>query len=242
MTKPNVCTMTRSLGMTWNKARFMCLGGSILFAAFAYAPGALAQSKPTQEQTQEPPFYINLDASGVLFNASGKINIGGQRLPGGSIDAEDNPDLTINLGYFVTPQLSVDLLIGLPPHAALSGSGTASGLGTAAYTSYGPAVLSLLYHFDGLGNFHPYMGPGVNYTLFMHTKGINLQNVKIADHIGAAFTVGFNDNISERWAFNVAVTKILLSTQVKASLGSSPVEVKATANPTVVQAGITYRF
>lgn len=221
------------------KLRISTASMAIGLAALTGISTAYAQQASEISVTSR--FYVNLDAAGVLFNESGKINVAGNRIPG-SIGIEDNPAVTVNLGYFVTPHLAIDLLAGFPPHAAVVGTGKAAPLGTAAYTNYGPAVLSLLYHFDGLGHFHPYIGPGINYTLFMHTHGVNLQNVKIANHLGAAFTVGFNYDVRRRWAFNFAVTKILLSTQVRASDGPYPVEVKAVANPTVVQAGVTYRF
>jgi outer membrane protein len=72
-----------------------------------------------------------------------------------------------------------------------------------------------------------------------------LYNVKIPNAFGAAFKLGFDYDISPEWTANFYVMHILLGTRVSASVdpsGSIPAIAKATINPTIIGAGIGYRF
>ena len=77
-------------------------------------------------------------------------------------------------------------------------------------------MLSLNWHFNPNGVFRPYIGAGVNYTMFSgeETRGaLAGNNLKLDDWIGAAGQVGVD--IGQRnWFFNANVRYIDLSTDV----------------------------
>jgi len=211
------------------------LAGSALPCLAQSAPAADAQSK----------WVVHIDAAGVFKKDSAEIFVGGQRVPGASISSPADGTVTLDVGYFVTPNIAVDLYAGLPPRCVISGAGTIRPFGTLATTNYGPAVLSAEYHFNNFGAFHPYAGVGVNYTLFLNVHHEALYNVKIPDAFGAAFKLGFDYDFGPSWSAHFYVMHILLGTRVSASVdpaGTIPAVAKATINPTIVGAGIGYRF
>ena len=104
-----------------------------------------------------------------------------------------------------------------------------------------PPTLSLNWHFNPNGMFRPYIGAGINWTLFSGeetTGALDGSSLKLDDSIGAAGQVGVD--IGQRnWFFNANVRYIDLSTDVEldgADLGS------ADLNPWVYGMHIGYRF
>ncbi len=211
------------------------LAGSALQASAQTAPAGYTSGK----------WIVHLDAAGVFKNDSAEVFVGGQRVPGATISSPNDATVTFDIGYFVTPNIAIDLYAGLPPRAVIKGAGSISSFGTLATTNYGPAVLSAEYHFNNFGAFHPYAGIGLNYTLFLNVHHEALYNVKVPDAFGAAFKLGFDYDIAPNWTANFYVMHILLGTRVSASVdpaGTIPAVAKTTINPTVIGAGIGYRF
>ena len=66
----------------------------------------------------------------------------------------------LGIGYFVTPDVSLLALLGVPPTTTLTGQGTLSGL-TLGKVTYGPSMLTANYHFRQFGAFQPFLGAGV---------------------------------------------------------------------------------
>jgi outer membrane protein len=223
-------------------SKFFCMAG---LAAGVLAGSTLPSLAQTASDDMTGKFLVHVDALGVFKNDSAKISVGGQRVPGATISSPNDVTLSFDAAYFVTPNIAIDLYAGLPPRAVIRGAGTISGYGTLATTNYGPAVLSAEYHFNNLGAFHPYLGVGLNYTLFLNVHHEALYNVKIPDAFGAAFRLGFDYDIGPSWTANFYVMHILLGTRVSASAdpaGAIPAVAKATINPTIIGAGIGYRF
>jgi outer membrane protein len=202
---------------------------------------------PCHAQTDNAPgtLLVHIDAAGVVKDASAKVYIAGGRVPGGSIGSPADETITFDAAYFLTPNFAIDLYAGLPPRAVVRGAGTLSGAGTLATTNYGPAVLSGEYHVTGLGAFHPYAAAGVNYTLFLNIHHEALYDVKIPNAFGAAFKIGADYDLSPAWSAHFYVMHIFLGTRVSASAvpgGAVPAVAKATIDPTIIGAGVGYRF
>jgi outer membrane protein len=218
-----------------------------LFAAGLVACAFAATGAPALAQTDDAPgtLRVHIDAAGVFKDASAKVYIAGGRVPGGSIGSPADETITFDADYFLTPNFSVDVYAGLPPRAVVRGAGTLSGAGTLATTNYGPAVLSGEYHVTGLGAFHPYVAAGVNYTLFLNIHHEALYDVKIPNAFGAAFKLGMDYDISPAWSAHFYVMHIFLGTRVSASAvpgGAVPAVAKALIDPTIIGAGLGYKF
>ena len=104
-----------------------------------------------------------------------------------------------------------------------------------------PPTLLLQYHFFPKERFSPYVGVGLNVSFFYGTSaaaGIN--QVAMKNGVGAAIQAGFDYNFSGNWFANFDVKQIFVSTT--ASINGGAIHAKTALNPTVIGAGIGYRF
>lgn len=190
---------------------------------------------------------FNVDLTGVFFPAlSAKVDLAGSRVPNASVRTGKELTATLDLAYFLTPQWAVDAYVGIPPRANINGTGPLAPLGRLAGTFYGPAVLALQYHPPGLGKFDPYVGVGLNYTIFLAHTDAALQKVKIENAFGTAFEAGMHYELTPKWTLNFDAKYILLSNRISAQYptpaGPLPAVAKVQINPLIFGLGVGYKF
>jgi len=140
-----------------------------------------------------------------VHNVSPKSDNGS--LAGGALNADvgDNWRPTITAEYFLTPNWGLEILASLPFEHDIDLNGTRAGS-----TKHLPPTVSLQYHFTGSEKVRPFIGAGVNYTIFFdeETTGplsgadLDLDNsFGLAAHAGVDFTVGTNKwlRLDARW-------------------------------------------
>ncbi len=128
-------------------------------------------------------------------------------LAGGTLDADVGDDvmLTFTGEYFFSPNLGVEVLASLPFEHNISLNGAKAGS-----TKHLPPTVSLQYHFNGSDKVKPFIGAGVNYTIFFSQEttcplaGTNLDldnSWGLAAHAGLDFAVGSNKwlRVDARW-------------------------------------------
>ena len=100
----------------------------------------------------------------------------------------------------------------------------------------------LQYHFADLGAFKPYVGAGLNYTLFtkksFDVAGLGKVSVDQTS-LGLAGQVGFDYFLTKNVSLNVDVKYIQMATDVKLNGGKIG---KLDLNPITAGVGIGYRF
>ncbi len=203
--------------------------------------GALPEATAA-EAAANYDWFIHVGPAGVFFSESAKVKAGGTRVSGG-IDIDPDLALALDIGYYVTPDISVSLTLANPPLAAIDGDGGVVGtLGTIGKTHYLPPVLAAQYHLPAVGPVRPYIGAGVNYTMFFNEKDGALTNFKVDNAFGAVLQAGAEVMLSDRLGMFVDVKHIWLSTEATGRLGPTPVKADVTLDPTVVTAGLAYRF
>ncbi|MDT8450597.1 MAG: OmpW family outer membrane protein [Wenzhouxiangellaceae bacterium] len=146
-------------------------------------------------------------------------------------DVDDGASLIFNLTYFLSPNWGVELLAAAPFKHDIDGEGELSMLGKLGRTYQLPPTLSLQYHFRPDRLLRPYVGVGLNYTLFFDDKvnqgthqgivdtanaalGTNFSggrsSLDIDESFGPSFQVGMDMSITERWFTNLDVRYILI--------------------------------
>ena len=128
-------------------------------------------------------------------------------LAGGALEADvgDNWRPTITGEYFFRDNWGLEVLASLPFHHDIELNGVKAGS-----TKHLPPTVSLQYHFTGSEKVKPFIGAGVNYTLFFSqdTTGplagadLDLDNsFGLALHGGLDFAVGTNKfvRLDARW-------------------------------------------
>ena len=160
------------------------------------------------------------------------------------------PDLDIE--YFFTPNWSAELVLTYPQSQDVTvrvpALNTSVGVGSFKHL---PPVLTAKYNFMPQSDFRPYVGLGVNLTLF---SNVNLAVPAVTDveaapipldlqssSFGLAGQVGFDYKIVDHWFANVDVKYVQLSTDVKVKANGATIS-KVTADPWLFGIGIGYRF
>lgn len=205
------------------------------------------------------PWMVRLRVLGVLPDTGGStVNVGAPVIPalsspnsGLSISDQVVPELDIS--YFFTNNIAAELILGVTRHS-ISANGVLAPL-PVGKTTLLPPTLTLQYHFTNFGAFKPYVGAGINYTVFFNTGAANAAtfvpgagailtttNLSVSNAFGAAVQFGFDYMLDKHWGFNVDVKKLWLRPDYTAVVSGLPVSGTAHIDPWLVGAGITYKF
>jgi outer membrane protein len=183
------------------------------------------------------PWQIRLRALGVITHDSGRVDgIGGSDL---SYSNTVIPEFDIS--YFFNDNIAAELVLGTT-YANVHGEGSIAGLGEIGKTWLLPPTLTLQYHFTNFGAFKPYLGAGVNYTMFYNQSGKSAESLDVKNAFGVALQAGFDYMLDDHWGLNVDAKKIFLRPDFDANVGGTGVSGKAKLDPWLVGAGVTYRF
>ncbi len=189
--------------------------------------------------TQWSPWMIRGRALAVIPQEKASLNIGGAPIVGGKVDISNSVVPELDISYFFTKNIAVELILGVTPHN-VKGAGALAGarIGSAWLL---PPTLMLQYHFTNFGAFKPYVGVGVNYTVFFNEKAKGgFTSFDLKDSFGLALQAGFDYMIDQHWGINFDVKKIFLEPKVKVNNGLVSGKVKI--DPWLIGAGITYKF
>ncbi|MBO9506624.1 OmpW family protein [Thalassospira sp. A3_1] len=145
----------------------------------------------------------------------------------------------VDFSYFITDNIALELIAATTKHD-VKWQNPDVDLGSVNLL---PPTLTVQYHFLSDQRFSPYVGAGLNYTMFYNEKSGAANSVKYDDGFGYAFQAGFDYAISGPWSLNVDVKKLFLNTTVTADLGgASPAKVDVDLDPWVFGIGVGYRF
>lgn len=195
------------------------------------------------------PWMVRVRGIAVLPGNFSNGRIAGAVVPGanGSLSNSFVPELDIT--YFFTRNIAAELILGTSHHQ-VKGKGVLAGLNNLGSTWALPPTLTLQYHFTNFGAFKPYVGAGVNYTLFYGEKHGNLAlpglyNFRVQSAAGVALQAGFDYMFSKNWGFNVDVKKLYLRPIAKGNIGNTagaPFKARVNLDPWIIGTGITYKF
>ena len=156
-------------------------------------------------------------------------------------------DLTINdkvipevdISYFLTPQIAVELVLTYPQKQTIRSNGTDIGS-----LKHLPPTLTAQYHFTSFGAFKPYVGAGLNYTRFSSVRfdpavQTARQPSLSKNNVGLAVQVGFDCEFIKNTYFNVDAKKV----QIRTDVSSAGTEVGTfEVDPWLIGVGIGRRF
>jgi len=144
---------------------------------------------------------------------------------------------TITAEYMINPNLGVEVLASLPFQHDVKLNGV-----KAATVKHLPPTVSLQYHFNPGGSVSPFVGIGLNYTLFFseHTTG-PLAGAKLSldNSFGAAAHAGIDFRVNDRWLFMVDARWIKINPDASvngAKVGTVHID------PFIYGVGVGYRF
>lgn len=215
------------------------LGATVLSPALAADMPSSKAALATPMLTPWSPWMIRGRALAVVPQEQASLRLGGAPVVGGKVDISNSVVPELDITYFFTKNIAAELVLGVTPHN-VKGAGSLAGarIGSAWLL---PPTLMLQYHFTDLGPFKPYVGVGVNYTVFFNEKAKGgFTDFDLKDSFGVALQAGFDYMLDEHWGLNFDVKKIFLEPKVKVNNGLVSGKVKI--DPWLIGAGVTYRF
>ena len=142
------------------------------------------------------------------------------------LDVDDNIQLGLTVEYHIDQHWGVELLASTPFEHTASGTRDFDGLDLVD-VKHLPPTLSAIYHFETESAIKPYVGIGINYTIFFEEDtpseadaaleagfGLTGADVEVDPSLGIALQVGADYAIDERWLINASVRWIDLETDV----------------------------
>lgn len=138
-----------------------------------------------------------------------------------ALDVKNNAQPSISLTWMATQNLGVEILGALPFEHDIRSSDLG---GKIASTRHLPPTLSVQWHFLPRSTVQPYVGAGLNYTRFFHTRthgALRGERLVLDDSFGLAGQLGVHIQLDQGWFVNADVRYIDIDTDV--NLNSSKI-------------------
>ena len=189
---------------------------------------------------------INIDPD----SSSSAVRTNGSDIAGSSVSVDDATIPELDITYMPRENFGIELVLGTAEHDVF-GEGSLAALGKIADVDILPPTLMFQYHFSPGSTIRPYVGLGVNFTLFFdetatagfETAAGGSSNVDLDESFGLAGQVGV-DIGSGDWFFNIDAKYIQIDTTATittpGALGT--VDVDVDINPIVLGVGFGRRF
>lgn len=149
---------------------------------------AAALSPPAPAAADEGRWLLR----GGLSHVEPKADNG--QLPVGDITINSHFDPSLNVGYFLTPNWAVDVLLALPFEHEFSVNGANAGS-----TAQLPPTFTLQYRFLPGAAVQPYLGAGASLTLFMDEQLNSGNQLRLDPSFGLAVQAGIDVPLNARW-------------------------------------------
>lgn len=178
---------------------------------------------------------FQLRARAIDVNADGDGTVAQNGLKT-DVDAAVTPEVDVT--YFFTKNVAAELIAATSKHTISAGSLT---LGDAWIL---PPTLTVQYHFTPESKFSPYVGAGLNYSLFYsEDDGVGFDNLDVEGGVGYAVQAGFDYWLNDNWGVNVDAKYINLDVDVDVDSGGTHLDADGVdLDPVILGAGVSYRF
>lgn len=152
------------------KLLFACLVSLSASHALAYEQGQL---------------IVKVGAATVQPDGDGALD--------GALDVSDNTQVGLSLTYMMSSNLGLSLLAATPFSHDIELNGE-----TVAETKHLPPTITMQYHFLTSSVARPYVGAGINYTVFFDEDGKDLGDLSLDSSVGLALQAGMDFKLSEK--------------------------------------------
>lgn len=212
---------------------------------------------------------VNPDSQQSTIYAAGNqtVNLGAGAI---SASVDDNTQLGLNFVYFYDNNWAVELLAATPfKHDIMVDTG--AGVVNLGETKHLPPTLSVLYYFDSTSAFKPYVGLGINYTVFFEDNfnpalsgagsptivsisdgttttpvgaPLDANDLNLSNSWGLSAQVGIDYDLGDNWSINASARYIDIDTKAtfNAVGGTVPGHVNVDVDPMVYSVMLGYTF
>lgn len=198
----------------------------------------------TQVTPAESSSLLELDGATLTSPLNGRLGL------------DNDTQLGITVEYMINKNWGIELLAATPfSHTAGVTDGEALQGLNVADVKHLPPTLSAVYHFNLDSKFQPYVGAGINYTVFFDedltsqadaafaSLGLTGGDVKLDSSWGIALQVGADYHLNERWLLNASVRWIDIDTTAKIKFDNgSVIKSDVDVDPYVYTLSVGYKF
>ena len=210
------------------------LAGIAAASSLFFADAAMAQDAPGKTAGD---FMVRFRALGVIPADNADID------PiGGDTELSNTATPEIDISYFITDNIALEL-IAATTHHNVKAKNTDLGDVDLGDTWLLPPTLLLQYHFLSKGTISPYVGAGINYSIFYAVDNPNngpVTDVDYENSLGWALQAGVDVRIADNWYVNADVKRLFLDTDVNINKGAIKADVDV--DPWIFGMGIGYKF
>lgn len=184
-------------------------------------------------------------------DSSSTVRSNGMGIAGTGVSVDDDTVPELDITYLFKPNWGLELILATSKHN-VSAEGGLSALGEIVESNVLPPTLLLQYHFAPKAKVRPYVGLGINFTLFYDEDATasfeaaagGSSRVDLDESIGLAAQFGVDVGLNETWFLNFDLKYIDLETEATITtpgpLGTVGVDVDI--NPYVFGFGFGRRF
>lgn len=220
-----------------------------LFFVALLASSTLFAQDTSINPNEENKWQVRLRGIAVAPSESASIGI-----IGGDVDISTAIVPELDFTYFFTKNWAAELILGTAKHDVNTVASDLSPIDAPSSVDVDlgsvwllPPTLTAQYHFHLGTGFKPYVGAGINYTLFYSVdEGSTVADVEYDNAFGFAFQGGIDINLTDKYFLNFDYKYLLLSTDVTVDASnlatglSIPAEVDI--NPSIIGVGVGMRF
>jgi len=177
------------------------------------------------------------------------VLLNGASLAGTSLSVDDDTQLGLNFVYFFDTNWAIevlaatpfthDVILNDPNGATLAIYGADLDGAKLAEVTHLPPTVSALYYFDTGTALKPYVGVGINYTIFFDEEftstpdAVGFSNLELDASFGYAVQVGADYELDENWSINASVRYIDISSDASFDLDETGYDLSGKGNATV---------
>ncbi|CAE6954573.1 MULTISPECIES: outer membrane protein OmpW [Vibrio] len=207
---------------------------SLAVVAALVSPSVFAHS--------EGDFILRVGAASVVPNDSSDKILDSQY----ELEVNSDTQLGLTFGYMFTDNISLEVLAATPFSHDISTDLVGKDIGS---TKHLPPTVMVQYYFgDAQSKFRPYVGAGLNYTIFFDEgfnstgKGAGLSDLKLDDSFGLAANVGVDYMINDKWFLNASAWYANIETEATYKAGGAKQKTDVEINPWVFMISGGYKF
>ena len=188
---------------------------------------------------------LTVKTGAIRYNTHSKTTgIAGIGIPAGA-DAQVGDASTVVFSFerALTPNVGVELVLGVPPTVKSKATGSVAFLGDNVLSAKNVApTVFVNYHFGSPGDaLRPYVGLGLNYTKFVSIQSKLAPNVQMSESMGMAWVGGVDYAISRQWGLYASASSLDVRSNV-VGVASTVLTTSIDFRPVVYSVGASYKF
>lgn len=221
-----------------------------LMIALAGGAALIATPAAAREGTGLKKHDVLLRVRGLWLAPNGTSDGILPTLPNDRLTVSDSFTPEVDVTWMATKHIGFELIAATSNHSVHGKAGVTGTLGPVVDTWVLPPTLTAQYHFNSDGKVRPYLGAGINYTIFWNaratsqlTGAVGRTPVHINDSVGYALQGGVDIDISKKFFLNLDAKYVDMSpraTLYTTALGTQ--RVRTRISPVIVGVGFGIRL